>query len=114
MSATKNVNQSRPRSLVRDADRTAWAPPGEYAKLVPDTVAQPAPSVVCGLHHECGLVGFVFRRCAELIARYVHQDRRARETYGRPLHRDFARANPQEAAELDDGRAHTTALVDEQ
>src|SRR5688500_9137532 len=122
MSATKNVNQSRPRSLVREADATepsrfsavggrVWAVGHDRSS------ARPAAADLLGAKHAGRLARLVLGHRADLFAPDVNDERGAvalpQEAQRVPVDRHLAAANPHETAELHDHRAEAALVIDQ-
>src|SRR5215471_15757294 len=127
MSATKKANQSSPRLLDREGtlagpralsafqsgNRTSRA--GAAGRSHLGKSAAIACLLVGGPDYHRLLVRLVFGGKPQLIAAQVHDHDGTLaivlEAQRRPLNGDLARADPQEPAELDDGRLHAALPV---
>src|SRR5262245_6844596 len=122
MSATKKVNQSRPRRLLCDGPPiTSRAVPACRSR----TYARPSrrllvygwrrTSPIVDLAHEHRLARPVLRRQPQLLPGHVEDHALALVENLEPEHRPFDRdptgADAEEAAELDHGRPHLAVAV---
>src|SRR5262245_15999046 len=122
MSATKKLNQSRPRWPARGAPPGSGAGPasrsgGRDCRLrAPPAIA--GPWLFGGAADDGGLACLVLRGNAELVAGEVHDHHGFApvrlEAQRRPFHRDLARADAEKPAEFYDCRLYAAFLVGEE